>query len=270
MMGNNFFSDDQFGFLPGRSTCTQLLATLNDLTSAANEKQRTDMVLSDLSKAFDTVVHPKLHQKLECYGIGGLLLAWIDAFLSDRTQRVVVGDSISDSADVTSGVPQGSVLGPPLFLVFINDAPACTEAPTKAKVFADDGKFYLERGDADNLPLVRTLGNYTEYTDKSQLSLATEKCEVLSTGNLRLPPCEYILAGHKLAEVTRIKDVGIIITSDLKFGQHISAISAIAHRSVSNIAKLFISRDPSVLVQAYKAYTQPIKWSLVLQSRIPT
>ena len=94
------------------------------------------MIFLDFSKAFDVVPHEELILKLESYGIEGNLLRWISAFLRDRRQRVVLGDSISDWMPVTSGVPQGSVLGPTLFLIFINDMPEVIQS--LVKLFADD------------------------------------------------------------------------------------------------------------------------------------
>ena len=145
------------GFLSRRSTCTQLLDTLSDWVSAVNKRQRVDCVYIDLSKAFDTVSHPKLLQKLRGYGVDYELFNWISAFLSGRSQRVTVDSGLSESVPVTSGVPQGSVLGPLLFLLYINDIVECVEGVSHVRLFADDAKFYCARNSDDNVDFVHTL-----------------------------------------------------------------------------------------------------------------
>ena len=138
----NILSKDQFGFIKNRSTCTQLLSTLNDWMKAVSRNHRVDAVYIDFVKAFDSVCHTKLIAKLKLYGINYELLLWIKNYSSDRSQRVIVNNSISTSISVTSGVPQGSIIGPILFLLFINDIVSTLEDNCKIKLFADDCKFY--------------------------------------------------------------------------------------------------------------------------------
>ena len=128
----------QHGFVPNKSCLTNLLETLDIITDAINKGDSVDLVLLDFAKAFDKVSHVKLIRKLESYGINSVLVRWIKSFLANRKQRVVIGDSSSNWEDVTSSVPQGSVLGPLFFTIFINDLP--DKAKNQCKLYADDCK----------------------------------------------------------------------------------------------------------------------------------
>ena len=142
-MNVTLISKEQYGFLAKRSTCTQLLATINDYTLLADNKMRVDAVYIDFAKAFDSVSHAKLLLKARSYGFNSHLLDWLSSFLYDRVQCVYIGESQSTLLPVISGVPQGSVLGPLLFLIYINDFPDCLVPPVKVKIFADDILNYI-------------------------------------------------------------------------------------------------------------------------------
>ena len=137
----NLLYDLQHGFRSKRSCETQLVTLIEDLMRNSIAGNQTDLVLLDFSKAFDKVSHQKLLLKLHRYGIRGPTLKWIQAFLSDRTQTVVIDNEKSATVPVTSGVPQGSVLGPILFLIYINELPDKTRS--KVQLFADDTAIYL-------------------------------------------------------------------------------------------------------------------------------
>ena len=140
MTENNFFSPEQHGFISGKSCTTQLLEFLEDLTEALDSGKDADVIYLDFQKAFDKVPHKRLLKKLWAYGIQGKIHSWIKEFLSNRIQTVLVDGNSSSKAKVTSGIPQGSVLGPILFLIFINDLPSVIQA--LKKLFADDTKVY--------------------------------------------------------------------------------------------------------------------------------
>ena len=133
---NKLISDEQHGFVRGRSCITQLLDVLDDWTTALEEGYSIDAIYMDFRKAFDSVPHCRLMSKLEALGIRGQVLQWIRAFLRGRSQRVLVNGNASSPAPVTSGIPQGSVLGPTLFVMYINDMTLAVN--NRVKMFADE------------------------------------------------------------------------------------------------------------------------------------
>jgi len=139
---NKLFTDKQFGFLKGRSTVTQLLHIMEQWTKLLETGGRIDVIYTDLEKAFDKVPHRRLISKLRSYGIDEQLVSWIEAFLIHRKQRVVVNGTTSEWEEVLSGIPQGSVLGPLLFIIYINDVVEACGDRVNVFLFADDAKIY--------------------------------------------------------------------------------------------------------------------------------
>ena len=165
METNNLFTKHQFGFRGGHSCVTQLLHTFEEWSKAIDDRHSVDVLYLDFRKAFDTVPHQRLLKKLNAYGISGHILNWIEHFLKERKQRVSISGHLSDWADVLSGIPQGSVLGPTLFLIFINDLP--DRVNSLVKIFADDTKMYSiinDQSDIDSLQ--KDLDNLAEWSEK--------------------------------------------------------------------------------------------------------
>ena len=140
MNNNKLFSEEQYGSIKGKSCVTQLLEFMEDVTKAIDQGDEVDIIYLDFSKAFDKVPNRRLLMKLKSYGIRGKVLCWIKDFLNNRKQRFIVNGSFSEWRDITSGIPQGSVLGPILFLISINDLPDVIKC--SIKLFADDEKLY--------------------------------------------------------------------------------------------------------------------------------
>ena len=139
---HNILSDNQHGFRAKRSCETQLVQTIEDLSKSLNDKQQIDMAILDFSKAFDTVSHSKLLYKLDHYGVRTNTLNWIRSWITNRTQRVVINGTTSNQVPVKSGVPQGTVLGPLMLLVFINDIAERTQS--RVRLCAEDCLIYRE------------------------------------------------------------------------------------------------------------------------------
>jgi hypothetical protein len=139
---NNLFSQKQYGFIKGRSTVLQLLQVFDDWSSLLEKKGQIDVIYTDLEKAFDKVPHQRLLSKLHSYGLNVTLITWIDSFLCHRLQRVKINSCLSECKPVLIGIPQGSVLGPLLFVIFINDLPLECSNMCESFLFADDAKLY--------------------------------------------------------------------------------------------------------------------------------
>ena len=200
--------DLQHGFREGRSCETQLVSLVEDLARRSSQGRQTDLVLLDFSKAFDKVNHSKLLLKLHSYGIRGTTLRWIQAFLSNRRQKVVIEGEESDSVPVTSGVPQGSVLGPILFLAYINDLPQ--DIVSQVRLFADDTAVYLTLEDGnDSETLQRDLDRLQAWESKWDMEFNPSKCQVIKVTSARtILDTQYILHGQVLEVVSSARYLG--------------------------------------------------------------
>ena len=170
------FSDAQHGFVPGRDCMAQFLICIEEWTEMLEKSDAFDVVYTDFAKAFDSVPHQRLLFKLQEIGIAGKLLEWIRSFLSGRRQRVRVDGVMSEWIEIISGILQGSVLGPILFVIFINDMPGKVIFNT-CKLFADDSKLY---GSAN---MQRDLDELVKWSTKWQLPFNERKCKTLPFGN---------------------------------------------------------------------------------------
>ena len=177
MESNNLFVEEQHGFIAGKSCTTQLLEFMEEITEALDRGDDVDVIYLDFAKAFDKVPHQRLLAKLHGYGIQGKPHEWIRDFLSSRQERVVVNGVYSDWVPVTSGIPQDSVLGPVLFLIYINDLP--DELNCLKKLFADDGKVYSPiRNIQDKVNMQGNVDNAEDWTDKWEMDFSTKNVNI--------------------------------------------------------------------------------------------
>ncbi|MEC8568985.1 MAG: reverse transcriptase domain-containing protein, partial [Pseudomonadota bacterium] len=203
--------------------------------------------------AFDRVSHEKLLEVRKSYGIDGKLLGWIKAFLKGRRQRVIVNGELSGSLEVTSGAPQGSVLGPLLFLLYIEDLTSCTVKGSKISLFADDSKVYFP----DTLSLNATLANLIELVEKRQLLLAPEKCHHLCVSKHQSSEV-FNINGTAIATSRDIVDLGITISSNLKWSAHISQMKTKAFLRTFQLFNSFATKNPWTLKKAYITFIRPL------------
>lgn len=253
LLHNNIIPAEQHGFLPGRSVFTNLARCLDDWTKALDNGHPIDVVYFDFSKAFDKVPINYLLYKLNFYGISGNLRAWIAEFLTDRTFCVKVGNSFSDSQLVLSGVPQGTVLGPVLFLVFVADIGLGLQS--RFEMYADDLKLYNYSHNSASLQ--RDIDTILTWSRKWSLPINEAKCAVLHLGynNPQLP---YHLNMLQISPVTKHSDLGVIITSDLSWSEQTISVVKKANSFLYLVRKAFPSPSPHILSKIFTTYIRPI------------
>ena len=203
------------------------------------EKNPCDVVFLDFRKAFDTIPHPELLYKLWTHGITGPLWRWFQSYLSNRTHFVSVEGSSSSILPVRSGVPQGSVLGPLLFLLYVNDIPTSISFSTSYNyLFADDTKF-MEAVDQFSLSthIQQDLDSLHTWCSEWKLSLNSKKCAAMRFSLTSSLPSTYTVNSQTIKSVQSHKDLGITTTSNLSWSEHISNICAIAYRSLHLIRR---------------------------------
>ena len=224
----------QHGFLRNRSCVTQLLSVLHSIGQKLDTNEQTDIAYLDLAKAFDSVDHSILLQKLKCYGVTGRLLNWFADYLNNRRQRVVMDGATSQWTPATSGVPQGSILGPMLFVIFINDAPDVINNKAIPPLFADDTKLYKNITSVNDCnQLQETLTHLDTWSQDNNITFNGSKCKVLSVTRKKAPiSFPYHLGSTELSRVDDEKDLGVIFSSKLQWNLHINEMVSKANRQL--------------------------------------
>jgi len=255
---NNLTSQSQWGFRPGRSTMSQLLLAKSKLVECINDRACTDAVFTDFSKAFDSISHKKLIIKMNAYGINRNVCAWVADFLANRRQRVTVNNNFSDWLPCTSGVPQGSVLGPTLFNIYINDLPDCIQH-SNILMYADDAKVFKRIDCRLHCMLFqRDLDSIANWCALWQLKLNVSKCLSVRFGLVDRPSLDYSISGTPLQKVTSTRDLGVVFDSKLSFSEHCHKISNKGFSRVNMLLRCFHSRDRELQIRLFNAFVRPI------------
>ena len=254
-MTNNIISQAQHGFIMGRSTQTQQLNFLNTATQSYDAKIQMDIIYLDMSKAFDKFSHSKLLHVIDNLKLHYKVKNWITNYLSGRTQTTTLEHSFSDSADVTSGVPQGSVLGPLLFVIYIQDLIQLITQnfkETTIYAFADDIKLVS----TNPTELQRVLTRVSDWMDKWDLKLNSDKSEHLTIRETQ--PNKFFIRGKPVPKVTSVRDLGVTLSNNLNWRPYIDKIRAKANILSNIILRTFSPNNYILIANIFKTYVRPI------------
>ena len=233
-----------------------MLIFLEEITKLLDEGIPVDVLYMDFQKAFDSVPHQRLLKKIKAHGIGGKLYSWIEVWLCNRKQRVVLKGETAEWENVKSGVPQGSVLGPLLFIIFINDIE--TDVISMLSKFADDYKLAREVATEDNVNEVQedvnTLGR---WSDKWQMKFHPKKCKILHFGHNN-KRSDYFLKGERIKDDNEEKDLGVIITKDMKQKRHVAEIAKKGNKILGMIRRTITCKNVQNIMNFYKTLVRPI------------
>ena len=264
LLENNYFTDKQYGFLPGRTATLQLLRVLDEWSEAIDNNQMIEVIYMDFKKAFDSVPHQRLLHKLHHIGIKGQLHDWIKSFLTGRTQRVAINGTVSSPNNVISGIPQGSVLGPLLFVIYVNDLPS--HINSSAYLFADDTKIFTKHQNITNISergndtIQQDLENLDKWSQTWLLKFNALKCKQMLIHKPRQnpTPTPRFLENEEsrptqLQTTTEERDLGVTIDNHLNFRKHISNITAKARRNMGIIRRTIDNLDKETFLPLYTA-----------------
>ena len=247
--------NSQHGFTSGKSCLSNLLEFFEEVTKILDKGEAVDLVYLDFAKAFDKVPHFRLFKKLEAHGIGGSILEWIKGWLKNRRQKVWVDGESSDWAKVTSGVPQGSVLGPVLFLVYINDIDA--DLISTIGKFADDTKLCKSVSSAEGINhLSEDLLKLSAWANDWQMSFNTDKCSIIHLGHQNIKH-KYSLCGNVLKDSEEERDLGIIVDSSLKFSEQCNTAVKNANSILGIIRRTIRCKSQNIIKKLYTALVRP-------------
>lgn len=255
----NVISSRQHGFIGGRSTVTNLYLYTDYVLDAMNQGLSTHTIYTDFSKAFDMVNHDILINKLRQYNVKSNALDWLRSYLVDRQLQVRVSGYTSELYEVTSGVPQGSHLGPILFNIFINDIGE--QFISEYQLYADDLKIFRRINCNDDMDILqRDINTLHSWCQQNKLNLNKTKCVALCLSRLAKPaPAIYHLNEYQLSEVPSVKDLGIIVDKKLSFSCHVDKITSQAFKTLGFLfrtGKEF--KNVYTLMHIFKTLVRPI------------
>jgi hypothetical protein len=254
LTAENLINDSQHGFMPGRSCASNLTIFLDALTKVIDNGKAADVFYLDFAKAFDKVPHARLMVKVKAKGIDGKIGKWLEEWLSNRVQSVAVNNETSDESEVKSGIPQGTIMGPPLFTIFIDDIDDFVKLIELLIKFADDNKgFKVIESEQDRIKLQGALDSLCEWARLWSMEFNVAKCKIMHIG--RTNPCfKYYMYGTELKEIEEETDVGVIIHKSLKPHRQCDKAANTAGAVLRLIQRNFHYRDRFVFLKLYKQY----------------
>ena len=256
LIGKGLLNPGQHGFVPGRSTQTQLLEHFCDIYEAIAEGVRVDTVYLDFAKAFDKVNHQILMEKVLKHGIKGKIGIWIQEFLTDRKYRVIVNGELSEEQNVLSGVPQGTVLAAILFVIMIADIDTGVTNST-VRCFADDTRSSTKiKREEDKENMQTELNRIYKWAEINKMEFNENKFEQMSFGKNRNISTESYKtsSGEYIKRKSKVKDLGVITSDNLQFREHIESIINACKIKQGNIFRKFLTRKAEPMIQIYKTY----------------
>ena len=256
---HNLLSNSQYGFRSNHSTSLALTELIETITDSIDKKQYAAGVFIDLKKAFDTINHNRLIYKLEQYGIRGVALNWVGSYLRNRQQYVKMGDCSSECLDIACGVPQGSVLGPKLFVLYINDI-CNVSSLVKCILFADDTNIFCSGENLQQLldVISSELSKIKKWLDKNKLSLNLNKTKIMLFGNCKIHnQIQVQIDGVNIERVNENKFLGVIIDDKICWKPHIKHIKSKLSRSISVLVKAKHVLDHKSLYILYNSLILP-------------
>ena len=258
---NNIFYDHQYGFRKGRSTQQAIITLVDKITKSQDIGDIVITLLIDLKKAFDTIDHRILLRKLYSYGIRGSMLKWMESYLTDRSQYVVFDGKVSQTRGIKCGVPQGSILGPLLFIISVNDI--CNVSPMLFKIlYADDTCVLISGNHLNDLidRLNTELISLNNGFKANKLSLNTKKSFFMIFHRSRIKPNvinKVVIDNHELTQVNSAKYLGVIIDHKLNWIEHISYVKSKMSKGIGIMYKARQFLTKKALLMLYHAYIFP-------------
>ena len=253
---NNLLTPYQHGFRKGKSCVTNLIMFYDKVTKCVDSGGSYDILFLDFSKAFDKIPHSRLLDKLYKFNVDPRIVKWIEEWLSNRRQRVLLNGEYTDWLPVTSGVPQGSCLGPLLFVLFINDFG--NNMVSDIGLFADDAKLGREIQTIDDFnKLQGDLDLATLWCEYEGMILNPDKCVVMHFGKNN-PHFEYTINNRKVKLSQEQSDLGVMINENLSFSNHCTNVRNKATRVVSFIKQSVSTRNPETMIKLFSALVRPI------------
>ncbi len=252
---NKILKESQHGFRAGKSCLTNLLEFTEYISKNMDKGEPIDIIYLDFQKAFDKVPHTRLMNKIQACGVKGKVLNWIRNWLFDRRQRVCIDGNYSDWSNVVSGVPQGSVLGPILFTIFINDID--DKILSKLLKFADDTKLIGKVKSSVDIEILRKdLANLYRWSEDWQMLFNVNKCKIMHIGRNNTEE-KYYMGGKELIQINEETDLGVLISNDFKVFKQCAKAAKKGNQVLGMIWRTFECKNKDIIVKLYKSLVRP-------------